>query len=121
MDTQQISTLEEKLNDFDLQTRTDALQALLALAEQGTIQLPPPVAVANMHCHTFFSFNAYGHSPSSLAWLGKRQGYKLMGIVDFDVLDGVDEFLDAAGRGFLHPGEPRGRLGRAHPDRNPSH
>ena len=48
-----------------------------------------------MHCHTFFSFNAYGHSPTSLAWLAKRRGFKLMGIVDFDVLDGVGEFLDA--------------------------
>ena len=48
-----------------------------------------------MHCHTFFSFNAYGHSPTSLAWLAKRRGFKLMGIVDFDVLDGVDEFLAA--------------------------
>ena len=48
-----------------------------------------------MHCHTYFSFNAYGHSPTSLAWLAKRRGFRLMGIVDFDVLDGVDEFLDA--------------------------
>ena len=48
-----------------------------------------------MHCHTFFSFNAYGHSPASLAWLGRKHGFKLMGIVDFDVLDGIDEFLEA--------------------------
>jgi hypothetical protein len=48
-----------------------------------------------MHCHTFFSFNAYGHSPSSLAWLARKNGYRLLGIVDFDVLDAVDEFLDA--------------------------
>ena len=48
-----------------------------------------------MHCHTFFSFNGYGHSPSSLAWMAKRRGFELMGIVDFDVLDGVDEFLAA--------------------------
>ncbi len=48
-----------------------------------------------MHCHTFFSFNACGHSPTSLAWLAKRRGFRLMGIVDFDVLDGVDEFLGA--------------------------
>lgn len=95
MDTQQISTLEEKLNDFDLQTRTGALQELLALAEQGTIQLPPPADVANMHCHTFFSFNGYGHSPTSLAWLARKQGFKLIGMVDFDVLDAVDEFLAA--------------------------
>ena len=48
-----------------------------------------------MHCHTFFSFNAYGHSPASLAWLAKRRGFRLIGSVDFDVLDGVDEFLTA--------------------------
>ncbi|MDI7275563.1 MAG: hypothetical protein QME94_06260, partial [Anaerolineae bacterium] len=48
-----------------------------------------------MHCHTFFSFNAYGHSPTSLAWLARRRGWKLVGSVDFDVLDGVEEFLAA--------------------------
>jgi hypothetical protein len=48
-----------------------------------------------MHCHTFFSFNAYGYSPTGLVWLAKRRGFRLVGIVDFDVLDGVDEFLSA--------------------------
>jgi hypothetical protein len=90
-----IETLEENLNDFDLNVRTEALQALAALVEQGQLELPPPTDVANMHCHTFFSFNGYGHSPTSLAWLAKRRGFKLMGIVDFDVLDAVDEFLAA--------------------------
>jgi hypothetical protein len=68
---------------------------LAALAQQGAVPLEPEAEVANMHCHTFFSFNAYGHSPTSLAWLAWRRGFKLMGIVDFDVLDGVDEFLSA--------------------------
>ncbi len=89
--------------------------------------MEPEAEVANMHCHTFFSFNAYGYSPTSLAWLAKRRGFKLLGIVDFDVLDGVDEFLDAcesvgvrgsagmetrvflpefATRGINSPGEP---------------
>jgi hypothetical protein len=63
--------------------------------DQGSVRLEPESDLVNMHCHTFFSFNAYGHSPSSLAWLGRRRGFKLMGIVDFDVLDGVDEFLAA--------------------------
>jgi hypothetical protein len=31
-----------------------------------------------------------------LAWLARKRGYGLLGIVDFDVLDAVDEFLDAA-------------------------
>jgi len=83
------------LNDFTPAVRAQALAELVALAQQGAVPLKPEADVANMHCHTFFSFNAYGHSPTSLAWLAKRRGFRLMGIADFDVLDGVDEFLDA--------------------------
>ena len=36
-----------------------------------------------MHCHTFFSFNAYGYSPTGLAWLAREQGWPLMGLIDF--------------------------------------
>ncbi len=90
-----MTTLETQLNSFSLDARTEALHQLLALTEQGKIELPPPTNVANMHCHTFFSFNGYGHSPTSLAWLAKKEGFKLIGCVDFDVLDAVDEFLAA--------------------------
>jgi hypothetical protein len=90
-----ITDLESDLNHFDPAVRTNALQGLLALAGQWAVDLAPETEVANMHCHTFFSFNAYGYSPAGLAWLAKRRGYKLMGTVDFDVLDAVDEFLDA--------------------------
>jgi hypothetical protein len=93
----QIAKLETKLNDFDPAIRVGALAELALLVQEGVIELPPETDVVNMHCHTFFSFNAYGYSPTSLAWLGKRHGFKAMGIVDFDVLDGVDEFLDACG------------------------
>jgi hypothetical protein len=48
-----------------------------------------------MHCHTFNSFNAYGYSPTGLAWLGREQEWPLLGLIDFDTLDGVDEFLAA--------------------------
>jgi hypothetical protein len=75
--------------------REAALRELVALAGAGAVELPPPVEAVNMHCHTIFSFNGYGYSPSALAWLGRRRGLAAMGIVDFDVLDGVDEFLDA--------------------------
>jgi hypothetical protein len=73
---------------------------LVALANTGEVQCEPEKPVVNMHCHTFFSFNAYGHSPTSLAWLAKKSGFRALGIVDFDVLDGVEEFMgacDAAG------------------------
>jgi hypothetical protein len=92
---ERLDRLESQLNDFDPAIRRRALDTLVQLARQGAVALPGARDVANMHCHTFYSFNAYGHSPSSLAWLGRRQGFQAMGIVDFDVLDGVDEFLEA--------------------------
>jgi hypothetical protein len=90
-----LEILETQLNDFDLIRRTAALREVLALADQGAVDIAPPAEVANMHCHTFFSYNAYGYSPAALAWLAKKSGYAYMGIVDFDVLDGVEEFLAA--------------------------
>ncbi|MDO8969742.1 MAG: hypothetical protein Q7U74_03580, partial [Saprospiraceae bacterium] len=111
-----ITELETSLNSFSHSERTRAVTALAALALQDSVpphgtkislkpnpQIPPKyqglpgaaTEIANMHCHSFFSYNAYGYSPTGLAWLAKKQGCALMGIVDFDVLDGVDEFLDA--------------------------
>lgn len=91
----QIADLEAGLNDFDPAVRARSLAALAALADEGAVQSPTCADVANMHCHTFFSFDAYGYSPSALSWLARRRGFRLIGIVDFDVLDGVDEFLSA--------------------------
>jgi hypothetical protein len=93
-----ITEPEDRLNDFDPAIRHQALAELITRVEVGAVELERERAVVNMHCHSFFSFNAYGHSPTSLAWLGKRRGYRAMGIVDFDVLDGVDEFLNACDR-----------------------
>jgi hypothetical protein len=83
-----------QLNDFNPAVRAQALDALLAQPPA----FPPEIDAANMHAHTFFSFNAYGHSPTSLAWLAKTRGFKALGIVDFDVLDAVDEYLAACER-----------------------
>jgi hypothetical protein len=92
---EQVRALEQQLNHFDLAIRQAALRELVQMAARAQVTSEPPRDVANMHCHTFFSFNAYGHSPTSLVWLARRQGFRLIGIVDFDVLDGVDEFLAA--------------------------
>jgi hypothetical protein len=97
-DTTNTSTqisLETKLNDFAAPARHAALAALVARADGDQVDLHPPLQAVNMHAHTFYSFNAYGHSPSSLAWLARKRGYLAIGTVDFDVLDAVDEFLDA--------------------------
>lgn len=86
--------LEAQLVDFDPATRRAALDALCARSPHPR----DPAAIANLHCHTFFSYNAYGLSPTALAWLARQRGIPLMGIVDFDTLDGVDEFLEACDR-----------------------
>lgn len=88
-------SLEKKLNQFPLAERRQALAELVQQVETGAIPLEKEKEAANMHCHTFYSFNAYGYSPSGLAWMAKKTGLAGLGIVDFDVLDGVDEFLDA--------------------------
>lgn len=95
INTQKQDELEARLNNFERSVRSDALRSLLDMAQSQDLFLPPVKDVVNMHCHTFFSFNAYGHSPTSLVWLAKKIGISLLGIVDFDVLDGVDEFLSA--------------------------
>jgi hypothetical protein len=91
----QIGQLEQQLSDFDPHVRAQRLAELVALVDEGRITCQPEVQAVNMHCHTFFSFNGYGYSPTRLAWIGKKRGLQAMGIVDFDVLDGVDEFLQA--------------------------
>lgn len=93
--SEKIEVLESKLNHFNPAARAAALDELVGLMQTGAITVAPEQPVANMHAHTFFSFNAYGYSPSALAWLAKKRGFRLIGTVDFDVLDAVDEFLAA--------------------------
>ena len=90
-----IKKLEIRLDDFDHQVRKESLEALNEFVLNGEIPIGPEREAANLHCHSFFSYNGYGYSPTHLAWLGKKIGLKFMGLVDFDVLDGVDEFLDS--------------------------
>ncbi|MCB9139353.1 MAG: hypothetical protein H6642_13485 [Caldilineaceae bacterium] len=88
------SYLAPDLSSFDAQVRKDALARY---AKEAADPAPKPAAdrVANMHCHSFFSYNALGLSPSALAVMAREEDIDLLGLVDFDVLDGVDEFLDA--------------------------
>jgi hypothetical protein len=88
-------SLEQKLDGFDAAQRHRALAALWRQAGDGLIPLPQPGTAVNLHAHTFFSYNAYGYSPSKFAWLARKAGLAAAGIVDFDVLDGLEEFLQA--------------------------
>jgi hypothetical protein len=87
--------LLKQLNEFDPARRRDALEALWNGAQTGAIETAPETHEVNLHCHTFYSYNGYGDSPSSVAWKAKVAGLAAIGIVDFDVLDGVREFLEA--------------------------
>ncbi|MDE3068449.1 MAG: hypothetical protein KGJ60_13010 [Verrucomicrobiota bacterium] len=90
-----IETFERQLDSFDAGQRRQALSALWRLVDQGQITLPVPGADVNLHAHTFFSYNAYGYSPSKFAWFARKRGLAAAGIVDFDVLDGLEEFWEA--------------------------
>lgn len=49
----------------------------------------------NMHFHSFHSYNAKFWSPSRIAWEAKKNELFVAGIIDFDVLSGLEEFLEA--------------------------
>ena len=90
-----IVALEEQLNDFNPQVRSDALQQLVAELNAGNIACENRVGWVNLHCHSFCSYNGYGYSPSRVVWMARRLGLSAVGLVDFDILDGVDEFYQA--------------------------
>jgi hypothetical protein len=87
--------LEQQLDSFNAAEREQALQALCDRVETGEIELPQPGDFVNLHCHTFFSYNTYGYSPSKFAWLARKAGLAVAGTIDFDVLDALDEFRQA--------------------------
>jgi len=87
--------LEQQLDSFDGAERRTALASLLEKVKTGEIVLPEAGRFVNLHCHTFYSYNAYGYSPSKFAWLARRAGLAVVGTTDFDVLDALEEFREA--------------------------
>ena len=88
--------LEAELNHLSRSRRLAALEELVQLVRRGDLTFPEPKPIVNLHCHTTYSFNAYGYSPAYLAWQARRTGLAAAGTIDFDVLDAVDEFLECA-------------------------
>jgi len=91
-----IEQLEKMLDSFDYVERRNALKALMEKVHAGEITLPPMGTDVNLHFHTFFSYNSSGYSPTKIAWLARKKSLAVAGVVDFDVLDALDEFLEAA-------------------------
>ncbi len=84
-----------ELDAFDAALRHNALARLAAGPEPSRRAGPGPGRGVNMHLHSFFSFNTLGLSPSHLAWNARRAGLYAAALCDFDVLDGLEEFLRA--------------------------
>jgi hypothetical protein len=83
------------LDSFDAGQRKQALLSLLDQVKAGEIRLPEAGRFVNLHCHTSFSYNTYGYSPTKFAWLARKAGLAVVGTTDFDVLDALDEFREA--------------------------
>ncbi len=84
--------IEAQLGSFDASER---LAALRTLAVESGHDLPAEGSNVNMHFHSFFSFNAEDWSPSRIAWESRKAGLYAAGLCDFDVLDGLEEFVEA--------------------------
>jgi len=88
------ASLDAQLDDFNEDVRKQALKGLVQTADaEPTMALKP---IVNLHAHTFFSYNPHGYSPTHYAWLARKRGLSVAGIVDFDVLDGLEEFHSAS-------------------------
>ena len=85
--------MSENSNDFDPAVREKALTEAAANESFPAVQ-----PILNAHAHTFYSFNYKGYSPTTFALEAKRGGLEIGGIVDFDVLDGLNEYWEASRR-----------------------
>ena len=84
------SNILAQLSSFDTWERVNALQTLATITA-----FPPETAAMNLHVHSFFSYNGEGWSPSRIAYEMKQLGLYGSALCDFDVLQGVEEFLTA--------------------------
>ncbi len=91
MDATKIDKLELNLNSFDYKERMDALSQLRNLL---TLNMEEQQNV-NMHFHSFHSYNAEFWSPVRIASEAKKNALYAAGIIDFDVLSGLEEFFEA--------------------------
>ena len=90
----EMNTYESELNHFDKVIRKESLLKLIR-DKNVKESANKPLRLFNLHCHSFFSYNGYGLSPTALVWRALQNDFYAIGLVDFDVLDGIDEFLEA--------------------------
>lgn len=82
--------MSDQLCSFDKSKRLEEVRRL------AFAMCAPETNAVNTHYHTFFSFNAEGWSPCRIAYEARKAGLAVAGTVDFDVLDALEEFFEAA-------------------------
>jgi hypothetical protein len=87
-------TVNRELHALDGANTAQRQQALHTLLAKTTL---PPLTLGrhNLHSHSFYSYHCFGWSPQHVAWALREQGCESAALVDFDVLDGAEEFQDA--------------------------
>lgn len=83
--------LIQQLNSFNADIRKAALNGLL----KNKPISDPEGGNVNLHFHSFHSYNCENWSPVRIALESNHRGLYAAGIIDFDVIDGRDEFLEA--------------------------
>jgi len=91
MDNKEIERLEQELNSFNTDDRKKAIDSL----KHSHRQMDEELHNVNLHFHSFNSYNAENWSPSRIAWESKKRALYAAGIIDFDVLAGLEEFYSA--------------------------
>jgi len=82
------------IDSFDVKKRIAALAGIVREAGPQKC-IDPASGGINMHIHSFYSYNSVGYSPAHIALECRRNGLYAAALCDFDVLDGLEEFLTA--------------------------
>jgi hypothetical protein len=91
MNKEKINQLVQNLSSFDSNERR---AALIQLHNQLSFN-GEELQNVNMHFHSFNSYNAEFWSPTQIAWEAKKNALYAAGIIDFDVLAGLEEYFEA--------------------------
>ena len=82
------SLLEQQLDSFSCEARLQALGKIV----KSKPAFPKTRELVNMHFHSFFSYNSEGWTPSRIALESRKSGLFAAGVIEFDVIDGLQEF-----------------------------
>lgn len=91
--TDPLKQLRERMDRFDAGERQAALKEAQACLNAGTLKPAESSGWVNTHLHTFHSFNAEGYSPTRVVFEARVRGLEVVGSVDFDVLDAMEEMF----------------------------